>query len=450
MVLAPSTQPYPLRDSSWQQLEFNGQQGAASWLIGDERGPGKPIITLHPNRGNDGSGTQLRVTGSHLRISGIVFDGVTLRHMGGGANDVVLRHSEVKNNPSMGRGGTSVGLSTGGRDVMAFNVYAHDNGIVEAEGLSEERDIHAFVGSNQTGYWMLDNRCDENAGDCVQLGNNNTSSDVYIGRLVAHSEGENCIDIKDFNGVVVSESNCWDLRTVAYGNSGGNAQNFYVNDEGTQQNYVYFLNNRSWDTGGSNYAASNIGGRVYFIGNISFASPAADGLNFGNGGGSRYAYFNTLSDSEVGIMHYGAGSALDRYIAANIVDGATRYQARVQAATSVINALDYNFYTDQAGDFASGGSTPTVHSGLTAFQDALGLSANSVEAVNAGFEDEQIYDFRLGINTGVIDSVPSGFLSSQPLFTDLANDLGISITDIAGTSRPQGADHEPGAYSYQP
>ncbi|MEJ2622285.1 MAG: hypothetical protein P8163_19165 [Candidatus Thiodiazotropha sp.] len=90
---------------------------------------------------------------------------------------------------------------------------------------------------------------------------------VYVGRLVAHSEGENCVDIKDSNRVVVSESDCWDLRRVAYGNSGGNAKNFYVNHEGVQQNIVYFLNNRSWDTGGANFAASKIGGHVHFIGN---------------------------------------------------------------------------------------------------------------------------------------------------------------------------------------
>jgi hypothetical protein len=53
-----------------------------------------------------------------------------------------------------------------------------DNGIVEANGLSEERDIHAFVGSNQTGSWMLDNRCDENAGDFASGG---SSPSVYQG-----------------------------------------------------------------------------------------------------------------------------------------------------------------------------------------------------------------------------------------------------------------------------
>jgi hypothetical protein len=437
-----------LRDSGWHQINFNGQSGATSWLVGDETGPAKPRIALHPNRAS--AGTQLRLTGGYLRISGVIFDGVLPRHMGGGADNVVLRHSEVKNNPSTGRGGTSLDLSTEGSEVLALNVYAHDNGIVEADGLSEERDIHAFIGTNQSGYWMLDNRCDENAGDCVQLGNNNTTSDVFVGRLVAHSEGENCIDIKDFNRVVVSESSCWDLRPVVYGNSGGNAQNFYVNDEGVQQNYVYFLNNRSWDTGGANYAASNLDGSVYFIGNLSFASPAADGLNFGGGNGSRYAYFNTFSQSEIGMYLFGSGASLDRYIAANVIDGATLYQTRLRSATSVINALDYNFYTDSAGDFASGGSSATVHSGLSAFQSASGFSQNSAEGVDARFENAGIYDFRLSTGTALLDSVPESFLVSQPFLSDLTNDLGITLRDIAGTSRPQGTDYEAGAYSYTP
>ena len=369
--------------------------------------------------------------------------------MGGGGSNVVLRHMEVRN--SIATSGASVGLSTGGSNVLVFNVYSHDNGAVEAAGLSEERDVHAFTGSNQAGLWLLDIRCDENAGDCVQLTNNNTSSDVFVGRMVAHSEGENCVDIKDFNRVVVSESDCWDIRRVAYGNSGGNSQNFYVNDEGVQQNYVYFFNNRSWDTAGVNYGASNIGGRVYFVGNTSFSSPSADGLNFGGGGGSRYAYFNTLSDSEVGIFHYGAGGALDRYIAANLVNGASLYQTRLQSATNVIDTLDYNFYTDTLGDFASGGSTPSVHNGLAAFQAAFSFSQNSAEGVNANFTNESIYDYSLAAGSALIDSVPASFISSQPLLPDLSNDLGItSLSDILGTTRPQGTDYEPGAYSYKP
>jgi len=448
LVLAPSAEPYRLRDFDWHQLNFNGTADNTSWLVGDDTGPNKPIITSHVNR----SGGQFRVTGAHFRISGVVFDRTMIRHMYGGGDNVVVRHTEIKNNPSTGAGGTSVGLATDGTGLLAFNVYAHDNGVVEAEGLTVERDIHAFVGVNQNGYWMLDIRCDENAGDCVQLTNNNTTENVYVGRMVSHSEGENCIDIKDFNRVVVSESDCWDLRPVGYGNSGGGAQNFYVNDEGTQQNYVYFLNNRSWDTGGVNYGAANVGGRVYFIGNYSFASPAGDGLNLSIGGSSRYVYFNTFSDSKRGMYHFGSGGSLDRFIAANVVDGASQYQTRLQSATNIINTLDYNFYTDMSGDFASGGSTANVHNGLTAFQAAFtGFSQNSAEGVTPGFSNKNIYDFNLNTGSSLIDTVPTGFISSQPLFIDLSNDLGITtLTDRNGTARPQGAAYDAGAFSKTP
>jgi chitodextrinase len=453
MVLAPSDEPYRLRDFAWHQVNFSGTDTATSWLVGEEKGPDKPRIAPHTNQ--TGSRTQFRITGSYLRISGVVFDGPVLNHRGGGADKVVLRHSEVRNNPSIAGGGTSVGLSTGGNGVLAFNVYAHDNGIVEENGLSMERDIHAFVGYDQQGYWILDSRCDENAGDCVQLTNNNTTEDVYVGRLVAHSEGENCVDIKDFNRVVVSESHCWDLRVVNYDNddgapSNGLAQSFYVNNEGVQQNYTYFLNNRSWDTGGMNFGVSNVGGRVYYIGNYSFASPEADGIGFLNGGGSRYIYFNTVSDNKVGMYLYNAGGADDRYIAANVIDGAALYQTHLDAVASEIDTLDYNFYTDSGGNFASGSSTLVEYNGLTEFQGALGFSANSAEGVNAAFVNPDIHDYRLGAATELIDSVPASFIANQPVLTDLFNDLGITLSDIAGTSRPQGTDYEAGAFSYKP
>ncbi len=446
MVLVPSTQPYVLRDSSWQQIDFEGVSGSPSWLVGSDLGPMKPVITLSPNRAE--SGTALRITGGHLRISGVVFDGPILDHRGGGGDEVVVRHSEFKNNPSTGGGGTTVGLSTGGSGVLAFNVYAHDNGIVESEELSVERDIHAFVGLDQSGYWILDSRCDENAGDCVQLTNNNTTSDVYVGRLVAHSEGENCVDIKDYNRVVVSESDCWDLRQVRYGNSGGNAQSFYVNDEGIQQNYVYFLNNRSWDTSGSNYATSNIGGRVYFIGNISFASPEGYGFYSGGGEGSRYAYFNTFVDSRVGIYHYGSGAALDRFMFGNAINGVSLYQARLQGATSVIDVMDYNAYSG-IGLFASGGSTEVVHSGLSSFTAAVGFEQNSLEGETLGFTAADIYDFTPGSTSSISGVIPSGVVSSLPFLADLSNDLSLIFKDREGIIRDYGSDYDIGALSYQ-
>ena len=443
MVLAPSSLPYTMRDSSWQLINFEGTADNPSWLIGNDKGPDRPVILSHANRVD--SRVTLRITGSFLRISGVVFDGPSLQHRGGGAENVVVRHSEFKNYPSTAGGGTTVGLSTEGRNVLAFNVYAHDNGIVEEDGLSTERDIHAFVGTNQQGYWMLDIRCDENAGDCVQLTNNNTTSDVFVGRMVAHSEGENCIDIKDFNRVVVSESDCWDIRQVQYGNSGGNGQNFYVNDEGVQQNYVYMLNNRSWDTAGTNYGASNIGGRVYMIGNISFASPNAEGFNSGGGGGARYIYFNTFVDNRIGIYHYGSGSSLDRYIVGNVVDGTSQYNTRLQASTNVIDLLDYNYYV-QSGSYASGGSTANNYSDLNDFNGSLGFENNSVEGLNTSYTAKHTYDFVPLSMSDLSAAIPVSIVEALPLLNDLANDLSVSFRDRFGRSRSDSSsDYDAGA-----
>lgn len=426
MVLAPSNTPYVLANSSWHQINFSGTTSNPSWLVGNDRGPVKPIIARHPVRAAiiPADGTALRISGGNLRISGIIFDAVGLDHRNGGVDNVVIRHSEIKNNPARGGGGTVVGLSTGGNNVLAFANYVHDNGIVEAAGLSVERDIHGFTGINQHGYWILDNRCDENAGDCVQLGNNNTSSDVYIGRLSSHSEGENCVDIKDFNRVVVSESDCWDLRTVQYGNSGGSAQSFYVNDEGIQQNYVYLLKNRSWDTNGVNFSAANIGGKVYFIGNTSFASPSGYGITFGTGAGAKHVYFNTFSSSSSGMFLYISGSAQGAYIVGNVVDGVDQYQTQIRAASSLINQLDYNFYTDINGTFASGGSMPMLHAGLEAFQAAQPFEENSLEVPNPSFEMAEIYNFRLKNNSVLRSQIPASVVRSLPGITDLENDLG--------------------------
>ena len=156
-----------------------------------------------------------------------------------------------------------------------------------------------------------------------------------------HSMMENCIDFKDFNKFVVSESSCWDIREVSYGSgSGGLAQNFYVNDEGIQQGYGYFLNNRSWDTSGQNFAAANIGGRVYFIGNLSFFSPAASGLVSSGGGGERHYYFNTSDDVLDGLRIFTSGSSAPRYMVGNYVGNVSRHAVIASAVFGNINNFD--------------------------------------------------------------------------------------------------------------
>lgn len=436
MVLASSTLPYPLDNFGWHRIYLNGRAGNPAWLVGDDRNPAKPTIAIHASRVG---GTEFRVEGDNYRISGIDFDGVNFNNRGLG-NNIVLRYARCRNNPSQAGGGTSVGLSSDGpsENVLAFHVNAHDNGIVHPT-LGEERDIHAFVGSNQRNFWMIDIVCSENAGDCVQLTNHNTTENVYVGRAVMHSMMENGIDIKDFNKFVVSESDCWDIRTVSYGSgSGGNAQNFYVNDEGVQQNYGYFINNRSWDTNGQNFSAANVSGRVYFIGNRAFFSPAGIGLASMNGGGERHFYFNTIHDVQDGVFAYTAGSTDDRFFAGNYVGNAGRYGTFVAAAYANLSGLDYNVYNN-SNQFAWGSDNSPSTGDFAAFNDATGFETNAILDAAHDFFDETHFDFRIGESSQLRDIISTATLGSvAPGIAAMQSDLSIEFVDFNNTTRSDG------------
>lgn len=435
LVLAPSSQPYPLRGGvSWDQIFLNGVAGNEAWIVGDERSPDKPRITIGPGLTTQ----QLRVRGTgNYRISGIDLDGPNLDNREG-ADNTVLRYSRVRNFPSTNGGGTTVGLG-GGVGVMAFHVNAHDNGIVHPT-LQDERDIHAFVGTAQQGYWILDVLCSENAGDCVQLTNNNTSRDVYVGRAVMHSMMENCVDFKDFNNFVVSESDCWDFRRVAYtSGSGGNAQNFYVNDEGVQQGYGYFLNNRSWDTSGQNFGSANVGGQVYFIGNRAFFSPEGVGLAGSGGGGAREYYLNTVFDVRDGIVLFTTGSAVGRWTAANYVGQVARYTVFLSAAFGEINGHDYNIYGETT-TYAWGSSSNPNTGDFSSFRSATGFDGNSMENVaDERFVDATHYDFRLSAGSDLINYLDAADLAGiAPGLVDLQADLSVGLVDFTHHPRSDG------------
>jgi hypothetical protein len=432
-VLANSSRPYELRNSSWDRIYLNGTSNNPAWLVGDERGPDKPRITL--NSARDGL-TQLRIEGTgYYRIGGIDVDGPNIDNRGNIRGSVV-RYSRFRNYPSTAGGGTTLDISSPSKEsnVLAFQVNLHDNGIISPT-LGEERDIHAFTIINQDRMWMLDIMCSENAGDCVQLTNNNTSSNVYVGRAVMHSMMENCIDYKDFNNFVVSESDCWDLREVSYASgSGGHAQNYYVNDEGNQQGYGYFLNNRSWDTSGTNYGASNIGGRVYFIGNIAFFSPQADGLSSTTGSGERHYYFNTVNNVRRGIFMYTAGGSNDRYAVGNYVGNAT-YASFAAASTDDINSIDYNYYVN-ADTFAWGSNSSPNTGSISQYRSATGFERNSIMGDQGGFASLSLFDFDLVSNSGLRDKIQRSSLSSiAPGVARLESDLGVTFTDYNGTQR---------------
>lgn len=429
-----------VRNSSWDIVTLNGTASNPAWIIGDERGVDKPKINRPSGRSG---GVALRIAGTgNWRISGVDIDGVNIDNRSTSEN-IVVRYSRIQNVQTIA--GTALDLNCDTEPAytcngsesnqMVFQVYANDNGIIEAN-LRDEHDVHAITVSNNRNMWILDIMCAEMAGDCVQLTNNNTSYNVLVGRAAMHSMMENCTDYKDFNNFVVSESDCWDIRMVSYSSgSGGYAQNFYVNDEGNQRGYGYFLNNRSWDTSGTNFGSANVGGKVYFIGNVAFFSPVGDGLSSVNGSGDRYYFLNTVDDMRRGMFMYTAGGSGDRYVYGNAVGDVSQYAVYAAASTSDLEALNYNFYYN-ASQFAWGSnSNPNVGS-MSAFRSATGFDANS-RTGSPGYFNESLYDFRLLSSSAMQSVVPASVANT---FNIVETDLGISLVDFTGEERSGSMD----------
>ena len=260
-----------------------------------------------------------------------------------------------------------------------------------------------------------------------------------------HSMMENCVDIKDFDSFVVSESDCWDIRKVTYtSGSGGYAQNFYVNDEGIQQNYGYFLNNRSWDTSGTNYGSANIGGRIYFVGNLAFDSPYGSGLSSSSGGGARHYTLNTIDNVRDGISLYTAGDPV-RFVSGNLVSRALRYAAFLSASYSNIDAMDFNFYTGR-NQFAWGSNKTPTTGNLIEFQSVTGADLNGREDVDASFANYLSAEYSINAASEIIDIIPlEPTESAMPTITDIQADLGIALYDRFGIGRPANNAFDAGA-----
>lgn len=454
IVLAASSTPYELRaGSTWHQLDLDGSSGSEVWIVGDSDDAVKPIITF-----NSGQTTgTLRLLGSHFIIDGVDLNGVSIDHRDELDTHLAIRNSIVRN--KIETVGTPLPLEND--NILVFNSSIYDNGLIEND-LSSENDVHGINMVDGNGLYVLDVQSYGNGGDTIQLTNNNTTENVNIGRIVCHSDMENCVDIKDFNKVVVTESVAYDYRQVNYGlGGGGQAQAFYVNDEGTQQNYVYFMNNRCWDSTGdttsaaSCYGLSNVAGRTYLIGNEVAWNPQGAGFYSGTGSAEMHATLNTFANTYNAINVYNSASG-QAVIVGNYIYNASNSDMRIVGGDyDAFTLVDYNFTDANPGTYLYGSnSSPSTAASLADFKTQISGCTNCDENQAATFNNASIYDFSITAGD-VVDSVLATIFGSgtgqDSVFVDLNADLGISsYTDRNGTVRPQNINYDAGAYEDAP
>lgn len=160
-------------------------------------------------RGADASSRPVISRTTGIRGSYVIVENIDFDFAGGDSgvgiegDHVCLRHSEV-HHIDPGHNSTTVFVSNS-ENVVIYDNYIHDNGDFEYVG---EQDVHGIGAVTSHRLWVVDNVMHHNRGDSIQFGHQagNTLGDFYVGRNDLHSDGENCVDIKEASNVVISQN----------------------------------------------------------------------------------------------------------------------------------------------------------------------------------------------------------------------------------------------------
>ncbi len=155
---------------------------------------------------------------------------------------------------------------------VVFNNFIHSDYFNPEHGLFYEQDAHGVIVGQNTQYtWVVDNQISHMTGDAFQSGHDmkHTAKDIYIGRNKMFTCGENAVDTKEAENIIVSQNEmfhflAWDKDKEV----GGCAVVIHYGPRLSTKN-IWVLYNEIYNTQGSGI---QVGGDqkhdVYLIGNI--------------------------------------------------------------------------------------------------------------------------------------------------------------------------------------
>jgi len=364
---------------------------------------------------------------------------VSIRHCESGARDgsLMAASSYVE--------GTLV------HDIVFYDNHLHPDNFDPAGGEFPENDVAGVaIGRRSNRVWIVDNYIHHASGDAVGGGHaaNYTASNYYIGRNVMHTCGENAIDIKEVENVVVSQNVMHDFQGWSSG-SDGTAVVVHYGPTYSPKN-VWILFNEIYDALDKGI---QVGGSqrydVYVIGNLihDIHNPAGDGVGYATWN-SEKVYFvgNVFYDLDNGIRHSTGAASAQLIFYDNIVANvsSTGYHMLVGDSVQRANAdIDYNLFYQPGGDVRIdwGSQDYTV----AQFQTATGKCEGCIEA-DPRFVDAANDDFHLQPGSPAIDA---GAVSD--LYQQFEDFFGLDIRfDYDGVSRPQGSGWDVGPYEHVP
>lgn len=185
-------------------IRSEGTENQPVWIVGAEDNQIQMSLVLY--------GTYMYLDG--LNISGD--KGISARPYQNIQTDhIMVRNTTITGTGSLSSGTT--GISAKGDSGLQFEGMIAYNNNISYMGDSEatkENDRHALqTGSYINNVWHLYNTTHHNGGDGVQYSHGGVDAHhFYYGGNTSHDEGENCVDIKQANDVIISENTCYNIE----------------------------------------------------------------------------------------------------------------------------------------------------------------------------------------------------------------------------------------------
>ena len=407
--------PYNYTNTVYLQSE--GTAVNPVWIVGSEDNQINMSLVLY--------GTYLYIDG--LNIGGD--KGISVRPY----HDVQTDHIMVRNTVITGTGSLATGTTgisaNGGKELQLEGFIAYKNTISylgDSESNSEN-DRHALqTGSYINDVWHLYNYTHHNGGDGVQYSHGGVDAHhFYYGGNTSHNEGENCVDIKQANDVIISGNTCYNIEPSS--SSQGSCMVVHYDPS-----RIWFINN---DISECVYGITSSGAKdLNIIGNNIHGMKEIEGETHGD---------ISSFQSGTAAMIYNTG---DTYVANNTITDVVRGIA-YQALSGFQVNITGNIITDlKSGEFTGNSPYAIMLKGSSSTVDDSNIENNLFYNPTRLYVGNTIYtDLETLVSAGKCDDNGGSCLDIDPSFVDSTNDFRITSNSPAldmGTTSSTYASYE--------
>ncbi len=353
------------------------------------------------------------------------------------------------------------GITVSNIVIFANNIQTDKNVFdYDAPGEIYENDINGvYIGRQSEDVWVLDNTIHDLPGDSVGGGHDAdyTAKRYYIGRNDLYRTGENAIDIKEVDTVIVSQNKMHDFKGGSEG-SDGTATVVHYGPTYSPKN-VWFLFNEIYNASDTGF---QVGGDqlfdVRFIGNIVRNIHNSSGNAWGYrawNSNDVYLVNNLFYDVDNGIYSdTGDGSKLtvENNIIAKVKDGGYHVSLAGSSHMNLSQFANNIFYQPGGNARIAWGGVNIINLTLYGsllnvgqFMSSTGKCVGCLEA-DPKFNNSAQNDFSLRQDSPAINAGSSAVIDRLAALYPIP---GISIKkDISGGTRPASGVWDIGPHEY--